>query len=274
MSPVPFVPWRGFTPLADRNAIARGPVAVFAPHPDDEVIGCGGALAFHAERGDAVHVLQMTGGERGDPRGLAGETPRAPAPDSPRALARDWPRALARDSLIATRLAESRAAAVILGVHETVALGFPDGRLAPDEEVVARLLAELRRIAPAVAYAPSPLECHPDHLATCVAAAAALAHHDAPVRLLLFEVNHPTLASFLLDVTLWIGKKREALAQFRSQLRYTDVVGKSLAGGYARTVNVDLQDVQYAEAFLELAPARVADFCAELAAFQRRFGLP
>lgn len=257
MSATPFQPWRGFTPLADRNALARGPVVVFAPHPDDEVIGCGGVLAFHAERGDAVHVLQMTGGELGDPRGLEGD-----------AHARE------RGSLIATRLAESRAAAAIVGVRETVALGFPDGRLAPDEAVVERLVTEVRRIAPVVAYAPSPLECHPDHLATCVAAAAALARSGLAVRLLMFEVNHPTLASFLLDVTPWIGKKREALAQFKSQLRYTDVVGKSLAGAYARTVNVDLPAVQYAEAFLELAPARVADFCAELAAFQRRFELP
>jgi LmbE family N-acetylglucosaminyl deacetylase len=252
MSDPPFHPWRGFTPLADRNAIARGPVVVFAPHPDDEVIGCGGALAFHAERGDAVHVLQMTGGERGDPRGISRDSA----------------------SLIATRLAESRAAAAIVGVRETVALGFPDGRLAPGDAVVERLLVEVRRIAPVVAYAPSPLECHQDHLATCVAAAAALARSGLALRLFMFEVNHPTLASFLLDVTPWIGRKREALAQFKSQLRYTDVVGKSLAGAYARTVNVDLPAVQYAEAFLELAPARVAEFCAELAAFQKRFDLP
>jgi N-acetylglucosamine malate deacetylase 1 len=251
VSAVPFQPWRGFTPLADREALPRGPVLVFAPHPDDEVIGCGGTLAFHAARGDAVHVLQMTGGELGDPRGLE------------------------RDAgLIATRLAESRAAAAIIGVRETVALGFPDGRLAPDEPVVERLATEARRVAPAVAYAPSPLECHPDHLATCVAAAAALATAAPAVRLLMFEVNHPTLASFLLDVTPWIDRKREALSQFRSQLRYTDVVGKCLAGAYARTVNVDLPAVQYAEAFLELAPARVADFVAELAIFQKRFGLP
>jgi LmbE family N-acetylglucosaminyl deacetylase len=258
VSAAPFQPWRGFTPLADGNAIARGPVLVFAPHPDDEVIGCGGTLAFHSGRGDAVHVLQMTGGERGDPRALAGDA---------HARERDL-------SLVATRLAESRAAAAIVGVQETVALGFPDGRLVPDDAVVERLAAEVRRVGPAVAYAPSPLECHPDHLATCVAAAAALAKAAPAVRFLMFEVNHPTLASFLLDVTPWIGRKRDALAQFKSQLRYTDLVGKSLAGAYARTVNVDLPPVQYAEAFLELAPARVAEFVAELAAFQKRFGLP
>ena len=246
----PFRAARGFPPLIDPATIARGPVLVFAPHPDDEVIGCGGAIAFHARRGDPVHVLQLTGGERGDPRGHEG------------------------DALVATRRAESRAAARQLGVRESVELGFPDGELAPDAALLARLEAEVRRVAPAVAYAPSPLECHPDHLAAGFAAAQALAAAAPATRLLLFEVNHPTLASFLLDVTPWIDVKREALAQFKSQLRYTDVVGKCLAGGYARTVNVDLPAVQYAEAFLDVAPARVAELFEDLGALLRKYGLP
>ena len=246
----PFRAARGFPPLIDPATIARGPVLVFAPHPDDEVIGCGGAIAFHARRGDPVHVLQLTGGERGDPRGHEG------------------------DALVATRRAESRAAARQLGVRESVELGFPDGELAPDAALLARLEAEVRRVAPAVAYAPSPLECHPDHLAAGFAAAQALAAAAPATRLLLFEVNHPTLASFLLDVTPWIDVKRAALAQFKSQLRYTDVVGKCLAGGYARTVNVDLPAVQYAEAFLDVAPARVAELFEDLGALLRKYGLP
>ena len=34
-------------------------VLVIAAHPDDEVLGCGGAIARHREEGDAVHVLIM-----------------------------------------------------------------------------------------------------------------------------------------------------------------------------------------------------------------------
>ena len=42
-----------FPPLKDpRELPAR--VLCFAPHSDDEVLGCGGLLAFHAERGDEV----------------------------------------------------------------------------------------------------------------------------------------------------------------------------------------------------------------------------
>ena len=39
-------------------------VLVVAPHPDDEVLGCGGTIARHADAGDQVHVLIMT---KGDP---------------------------------------------------------------------------------------------------------------------------------------------------------------------------------------------------------------
>ena len=32
-------------------------VQVVAAHPDDEVLGCGGTIARHADAGDLVHVL-------------------------------------------------------------------------------------------------------------------------------------------------------------------------------------------------------------------------
>jgi LmbE family N-acetylglucosaminyl deacetylase len=49
-------------------------VLVFAPHPDDEVLGCGGALALHARRGDHVRVVVVSdGGAGGDPQVRAAE---------------------------------------------------------------------------------------------------------------------------------------------------------------------------------------------------------
>ena len=243
-------PFRSWTPLVDPRTIQCGPVVVVSPHPDDEVIGCGGAIAFHVSRGDPVHVVHVTGGEAGDPKGLFG------------------------GDLVAVRRREAREVAEVLGVKELVGLGFQDGGLEPNAELVGRLATEVRRIGPATAYAPSPLECHPDHLAVCVAAAAALAEAGSAARLFLFEVNHPTLASFLLDVTPWIDVKREALARFASQQRYNDMIGKRLGLAYARTINIDLPGVEYVEAFMEVAPARMPELWRDLAELHAKYGLP
>jgi len=45
-------------------------VVVVSPHPDDEVLACGGLLALHARRGGEVMVVAVTDGEashRDDP---------------------------------------------------------------------------------------------------------------------------------------------------------------------------------------------------------------
>ena len=32
-------------------------ILVIAAHPDDEILGCGGTMALHSQRGDEVYVL-------------------------------------------------------------------------------------------------------------------------------------------------------------------------------------------------------------------------
>lgn len=51
----------------------KNTVLVVAAHPDDEVLGCGGAMARHADHGDDVHVLFLSDGvsSRGSDDGLA-----------------------------------------------------------------------------------------------------------------------------------------------------------------------------------------------------------
>ena len=42
-------------------------VLVVAAHPDDEVLGCGGTIARHAEAGDQVQVLIVAEGATSRP---------------------------------------------------------------------------------------------------------------------------------------------------------------------------------------------------------------
>ncbi len=229
-----------FPPLHDLSRVPPGPVLVVAPHPDDEILGCGGAIALHVRRGDAVHVALVTRGEGGGD------------PDA--------------------RLRESRAAVGLLGRTEVSCLGARDGAVAQDASLPARLAELLARVRPATLYAPSPFELHSDHLATLCAVAHAAG--SVPARLLLYDVNQEGLASFLLDITPVADVKRRALQAFASQLGRVDLVDKCDARARARTVNVDLPGVTHAEGFLELPAGRVEDLLARVDALRAAAGLP
>lgn len=49
-------------PYKTAAMIGVGPVLVLAPHPDDEVFGCGGAIMRHVAQGEHVHVVIVTDG--------------------------------------------------------------------------------------------------------------------------------------------------------------------------------------------------------------------
>ena len=63
-----------FVPLLPREDL-RPPVLALAAHPDDEVIGCGGMLAWHSRQGHKVTVVHMTDGAKGDPEGKFDDIP-------------------------------------------------------------------------------------------------------------------------------------------------------------------------------------------------------
>src|SRR5215831_4490116 len=116
-------------------------VLVVAPHPDDEAIGCGGAIRLHRGRGDPVHVVFLTSGEH---------------------YADDVPAEASR----AVREAEAEKAGRILDVQEVAFLRLPDLGLAEIIDGAAdRLRPVVETRAPALIYLPHPEESHPDHAA-------------------------------------------------------------------------------------------------------------
>lgn len=78
-------------------------ILVTAPHPDDEILGCAGAIAHHARLGDEVTVLVFTDGVGG--------------------------RKSAVSSDIATRAQRRKKSHQILGVGHGIQLDFPDNQL-------------------------------------------------------------------------------------------------------------------------------------------------
>jgi len=119
-------------------------VLVVAAHPDDEVLGCGGTIALHADAGDQVQVLIVAEGA------------------TSRQQQRD--RVQATDELSALAQAAQRAGA-ILGAQGVELLGLPDNRL--DSLVRLDLIKQIdERIAhhqPQVVYAHHAGDVNVDH---------------------------------------------------------------------------------------------------------------
>lgn len=123
---------------------------IIAAHPDDLESICGGAVSILAERGVKIFSANCTLGDIG-------------TQDA----------ATARPTLATTRLAETEAAARILGIEQTFNLGHHDGELVPDLELRAQI-ARLYRITQAdtlLTFDPFWTgQIHPDHRAAGQAA--------------------------------------------------------------------------------------------------------
>lgn len=153
--------WR--TAVADLPLVddwpPRGRLAVVAPHPDDEVLGVGGALAAHARLGGRIEVVTVTDGE-------------ACWPDL------DEP---ARRSLARRRRAESREAHRQLGLLATRHdLGVPDGEVADHVDVLVAALEPVLAAVDVVAVVV-PDDGHPDHDAVGRATLATARNRGVPV---------------------------------------------------------------------------------------------
>ena len=206
-------------------------VVVFAPHPDDEILGCGGALADLLDRGARLDVILVTDGAAG---------------------ARD---AEERGRIAATRLEESRRALDALGGGTLHAGGLPDRGLGDRLEEVEALLARwLVEAAPDLVFAPSPVEIHPDHRAVAVALfrVAARPASDPAVRALdatavaFFELSQPFRPNFLVDITRIRARKVRAMDAFMSQAAACDYAGFATGlNAYRRmTLSADVLSVE------------------------------
>ena len=170
-------------------------VVVVAPHPDDEVLGCGGALLQHVAEGHAVHVVFLTSGERSLPQ-------------------------LGREDAIRVREPEAEAAAAVLGVTSVTFLRQPDCEVAAhSDDIVPRLSGLLEQHTPDHVYVPHAGEEHPDHPAARETTGRALRAVGMSVGCAReYEVWTPLTAFvYVADISAVMETKLAAVDCYRSQ---------------------------------------------------------
>lgn len=139
---------RSVSPLYLPDGVsAEHPIAVLAPHPDDESLGCGALLA-RAFAGEGAHVICLTDGSASHPG------------------SRLWP----APRLAAIRRAELEAAVICLGgrIADISWMGLPDSQLwrMDPTRIALDLLPIIDGIGARQIFAPAPEDHHADHKAT------------------------------------------------------------------------------------------------------------
>ena len=157
------------------NPSPRQPVLmVVHAHPDDESSQTGGTLAAYSAAGWRTILITCTDGAQGD--GVAGSKPGQAGHDPKQVAER--------------RSGELDMAAVALGIHEVIKLGFPDSGVPTESVVPARKVFSRRPLQPmvdrltgliglhrpdvVVTYPPNGLSGHPDHIRAHTLVRAAL----------------------------------------------------------------------------------------------------
>jgi N-acetylglucosamine malate deacetylase 1 len=108
-------------------------ILVFAAHPDDAELGCGGTIAKHISLGYKVGVIDLTRGELGT-RGT-----------------------------VQTRDAEAKDSANVLGLSVRENLNLRDGFFKNDEDQQLKLIQVIRKYQPEIVLANAVNDRHPDH---------------------------------------------------------------------------------------------------------------
>jgi LmbE family N-acetylglucosaminyl deacetylase len=132
-----------------RNAaylFAKGPILVIAPHPDDETLGCGAAIARARAASEKVHIVVITDGG-----------------------ASITLHPLSREELVALRQQEMIAACKVLGVaaDDITFLGIPDTKAREQIPAIEKALADqIERLKPQLILSPYGVDHHEDHKAT------------------------------------------------------------------------------------------------------------
>lgn len=205
--------------------IERGKILVFAPHPDDETLGCGGTLALLRQNGCAVKVIFVTDG------GGAGGLP---------------------DGTVAIRRKEAAAALNVLGVDDMVFLDEPDGGFRNTPKFEKYVFELFRKFQPDWLFLPSVLDYHRDHIAIGQAILSCWQRWEGVSRTFFYEIWSPLPATCVVDISHVAELKREAISRYELPLAHCDYLTACMGlAGYRGLYLPGQTRPKYAEAFAE-----------------------
>ena len=182
-------------------------VVVFAAHPDDDILGCGGTIAKLTQEGSKVHIVFLADGEssRGDITDI--------------------------NSLIQQRKQDAKKALKILGCDSIEFLDFPDNRLDSLDllDVVKKIEGFIDAYKPYTIFTHYAHDLNIDHQITHNAVVTACRPQPGHCvkELLFFEVPSSTewnlskafMPNYFVDISSTLSLKIDALNAYKNEMK-------------------------------------------------------
>ena len=229
-------------------------ILIVAPHPDDETLGCGGAIALLRQLNVSVKVLVVSDGTKSHPNSIAYPSP----------------------VLKKLREQESLAALAVLGVapEAVTFLGLPDGAVPGGQgngvtkeiiqkykNALALVTQYLNNLTPSIIFLPYREDPHPDHRASWQLFAAGIKNLTYVPRLVEYPIwdwdleqrgnFSQQIEAWRYDISSVLELKQQAIAKYRSQI--SDLIDDD-PEGFRLTPEMLENFTQPWEVYLEIKP--------------------
>ena len=197
-------------------------VFVIAPHPDDETIGCGGAILKMIRQHIDVRILLLTDGGNGV----------RPHEDAE------------------VREREFERAMEVLGIKHIYRFGFKDGKLAESYILMRNELENyIKKDRPRLIFAPYIFDFNKDHQCA-VKALIELRKIMISTDIMMYEVWTPILyPDYYINITEEYQNKKMAMQCYESQDIYYNIVEKAEALNRFRSTLSAYKKSSYMESF-------------------------
>lgn len=225
--------------MLERHCNMNKKVIVFAPHPDDETLGCGGTIAKRTSEGFEAFVVILTDGRHAFSKVLGINLD--PNPEEVKQIRKE-------EVIKATK---------ILGVPSTnlLFLDFEDGKLGKHEkEVEGKIIEILKKLFPFEVYFPYNRDGHPDHQVANRVIRRSLQKLGLPSTEYHYCISHkysrigPLIERLIslftnniieVDISEYLDLKRKAIDEFKTQ---TSIISSQQKNTVARKINRFLRD--------------------------------
>ncbi|KYK26311.1 hypothetical protein AYK26_05375 [Euryarchaeota archaeon SM23-78] len=187
---------------AEKEHKSKGSILVICAHPDDKVLGAGGAMAKYAKEGFDVHTIIMSFGEGVKPY-------------------------VKREIISKTRIKEAQKADKIIGGKGVTFLGLKENRFEQDFEkrgIDKNFKKIIRKIRPTKIFTHSSDDAHSDHRATFKLVLKMYKEMNLKADFYTFEVWHlinlkkRDKPKLVVDTSNTFKTKMKALKAFKSQI--------------------------------------------------------